>query len=295
MSSSTARQKVLVAEQDMQRNQIKQQQELLEQQAKTRQQEEASKQREIERKREVEDIAAKAEADARALANTKLVECEAALRRQEAESESRVKQEELKILQLEQQSKSQALEMEMRKAAAILEAETKAVEQTATAKAQAHARKEVAECMLAATKFEVEAQKLKAEGDRATGLSKMAVELNKEYGGIEANSELLLQLMKMKAAVDGQKAIAEATARCTDPAIARMMGRLGAMEELVPAMAMQQQYGGLSGLYAMPSMQVPRGAPVAQQRMATPQTHSAPDTSSASTTAHMAHTNSFGH
>jgi hypothetical protein len=102
--------------------------------------------------------------------------------------------------------------------------------------------------LLAATKFEVEAQKLKAEGDRAAGLAKTAVELNQSFGGLEQDPAMLLDLLKLRSAVDGQARMAEATARCTDPELVRMMGRLQSYEEIMPQMC-QPQYtlGGVGG------------------------------------------------
>eukprot|EP00037_Helgoeca_nana_P038158 m.19175 g.19175 ORF g.19175 m.19175 type:complete len:1213 (+) comp9885_c0_seq1:490-4128(+) len=229
-----ARQKVLVAEQELQRNQILQQQDFQEQQSRTRAEEELSKQREIERKREVDDIAAKAEADAQSLANQQKVAYEAELIKFEAEARGRIKQEELRIKELEQTGLAAQVEMETRKKTAVLEAETRAVEQSAQAKAEAMARKEVAETLLEATRLEVEAQKLKAEGDRASGLAKTAVELNSAFGGLEQDPAMLLELLKLRSAVEGQSRIAEATARCTDPELVRMMGRLQSFEEILP-------------------------------------------------------------
>lgn len=217
-----------------QSSEILQQQAFQEQQSKTRAEEEASKQREIMRKREVDDIAAKAEAEAMATANQQKVAYQAELAKFEAEAASRIRQEELRTKELEQRGLATQVEMETRKRIAVLEAETKAVEQSAQAKAEAQARKEVAESLLEATRLEVEAQKLKAEGDRASGLAKTAVELNQAFGGLEQDSGLLLELLKLRSAVDGQTRIAEATARCTDPELVRMMGRLQSFEEILP-------------------------------------------------------------
>jgi hypothetical protein len=213
---------------------ILQQQDFQEQQSRTRAEEELSKQREIERKREVDDIAAKAEADAQSLANQQKVAYEAELIKFEAEARGRIKQEELRIKELEQTGLAAQVEMETRKKTAVLEAETRAVEQSAQAKAEAMARKEVAETLLEATRLEVEAQKLKAEGDRASGLAKTAVELNSAFGGLEQDPAMLLELLKLRSAVEGQSRIAEATARCTDPELVRMMGRLQSFEEILP-------------------------------------------------------------
>lgn len=93
---------------------------------------------------------------------------------------------------------------------------------------------QIAETLLAATRLEVEAQKLKAEGDRAAGLAKTAVDLNQEFGGLEQDPAMLLELLKLRSAVDGQTRMAEATARCTDPQLVRMMGRLQSYEEIMP-------------------------------------------------------------
>eukprot|EP00040_Diaphanoeca_grandis_P020967 m.111549 g.111549 ORF g.111549 m.111549 type:complete len:1237 (+) comp28130_c0_seq1:346-4056(+) len=245
-----ARQKVLVAEQELQRNRIAQQQHLQDQQAMTRQQEEESKQRDISRQREVDDIAAQAQAEALATANRKKVEFDAELARTESEAESRVRQQETKIKELEQSRKAQEVEMHMRRDSALLEAETQAIEKSAMARAEARARMEIAELTLSSTKFEVEAQKLKAEGDRASGLAKSAIELNQQYGGIEQNPELLVELLKMKASVEGQRSIAEVTARCTDPAISRMMGKLETFEDITPKLALGMNHNYM----AMPQM-----------------------------------------
>ena len=217
-----ARKKVLVAEQDMQRQQIAQQLALQEEQA---------------------------------LVNQQRVQYEASLQQKEVEAASRVSLERLRIQELEEQGKSVMVEMETRKKTALLEAETKAVEASAVAKAQAQARAEVAELMLQATKFEVEAQKLKAEGDQQTGLAAVAVKLNQEFGGLEKSPELLLELLKLRAAVEGQKAIAEATARCTDPSISRMMGKLETYDSMVPAMYEGRMGHGMAHL-VMPHRQM---------------------------------------
>ena len=217
-----ARKKVLVAEQDMQRQQIAQQLALQEEQA---------------------------------LMSQQRVVYEAGLQQKEVEAASRVSLERLRIQELEEKGKSVMVEMETRKKTALLEAETKAVEASAVAKAEAQARADVAELMLQATKFEVEAQKLKAEGDQQTGLAAVAVKLNQEFGGLEKSPELLLELLKLRSAVEGQKAIAEATARCTDPSISRMMGKLETYDSLVPAMYENQMGNGMAHL-VMPNRQM---------------------------------------
>merc|ERR1711881_465005 len=130
-----------------------------------------------------------------------------------------------------------------------------AVEKTATAKAEAKARMEVAETLLKATEFEVDAQKLKAEGDRETGLAASAVQLNQLYGGVEKDASLMLQLHLMRTAVEGQKAVAEATVRCTAPAVSKMMGKLDAFHEVIPNLCRGATTGS-EQIMAMPDSQL---------------------------------------
>lgn len=69
----------------------------------------------------------------------------------------------------------------------------------------------------------------------------------------------------MRAAVDGQRAIAEATARCTDPAISRMMGQLETFQNVVPQICQQNSQAWAAGqsYFAMPaSATVARGGAV---------------------------------
>ena len=88
------------------------------------------------------------------------------------------------------------------------------------------------------------------------------MELNQTYGGLEKDPALLLELLKLRSAVDGQSRIAEATARCTDPEIVRMMGRLQSFEEIMPQIC--QPSLAMPG-YGMPTPHAQRFGPINPQ------------------------------
>ncbi len=194
-----ARERVLVAEQDKERERIEQEKALQRQEAQTKQAAAKNEQRDIERQREIDDKAASARADSQAQAEQLKVAKAAELERQEMEASSQVRQQALKIETLQKKRQATELEMESRKFIAVKEAETKAVEETATAKASATARVEVARMNLEATKLEVEAQKLLAEADQVTGTAKMAVQQADKFGSLTNEQILQLRLAEVQA------------------------------------------------------------------------------------------------